>query len=69
MHPKTAEEPAIGAPDALSRLRHDIKGALSPALLAADMLAGSPDERTRRNAQIIIDAIESAVRLLSGPAR
>lgn len=49
----------------LSRLRHDIRGILSPALLMADKLAFHEDESVKKAAQIITDAIELAAQRLS----
>lgn len=45
----------------LSRLRHDVRSALAPALLAADLLAAQPDERTKRHANAVLRAIEKAL--------
>lgn len=41
--------------------RHDIKNALATAVLAADSLIGHADPQVRRNALMIIDAIEAAM--------
>lgn len=41
--------------------RHDIKNALATAVLAADSLIGHTDPQVRRNALMIIDAIEAAL--------
>lgn len=49
---------------ALSRLRHDIRSALAPAQLAADLLAAQPDERTRRYAATVQRAIEKTLERL-----
>jgi|GEM_PF-5036351 len=55
----------VAQSDQLARLRHDVKGALSPALLAADQIAMDKDPATRARAEQIITAIETASRLLS----
>jgi len=55
----------VAQSDHLARLRHDVKGALSPALLAADQIAMDKDPTTRAKAEQIIAAIEAASRLLS----
>jgi signal transduction histidine kinase len=48
----------------IARLRHDVRGALSPALLAADRLLTSRDAATHRAAEICVTAIERANTLL-----
>jgi hypothetical protein len=49
---------------ALAKLRHDIRGALSPALLSADRLTMSEDPATARAASLVVDAIERVSALL-----
>ncbi len=44
----------------LSRLRHDLRGILSPALLLADRLLTSSDPIAQRTAQVVIQTIERA---------
>ncbi len=44
----------------LSRLRHDLRGILSPALLLADRLSMSEDPVASRTAEAIIQTIERA---------
>ncbi len=61
-HAGPAPLSARGEPSA--KLHHDIRGVLSPALLAADHLAESPDPEVRQAATIICDAIEQTVALL-----
>lgn len=41
-----------------STLRHDVRGALSPALLVADRLLDSPEPATKRAAEIVVASIE-----------
>lgn len=53
----------------LSRLRHDIRGALSPALLCADRLTMSKDPATIRSAEIVVGAIERVSALLDATRR
>ncbi len=48
----------------LDRLRHDVRGALSPALLSVDRLLASDDPATRRSGEIIIRSVERATALL-----
>ncbi len=43
---------------ATSTLRHDIRGALSPAMLVADRLLDSPDPMTKRAGEIVVASIE-----------
>jgi len=44
----------------LSRLRHDLRGILSPALLLADRLSMSDDPMAKRTADAMIQTIERA---------
>ena len=50
------------------RLRHDIRGALSPALLTADRLLTHSDPAVQRAGDIVVRAVERAAALLSDPA-
>ena len=50
--------------EALRRHIHDIRGHLSPAMLRADSLALSQDERTRRAAQDILTALDAVTKEL-----
>jgi hypothetical protein len=52
---------------AWQKLRHDVRGALSPALLTADRLTGHADESVRRGAEIMVKAVERAVETLKDP--
>ncbi len=48
-------------PDMLARLRHDLRGILSPALLTADrLLATTDDALVRRAAETMIETVERA---------
>jgi hypothetical protein len=49
------------------RLRHDIRGALSPALLTADRLLTHADPAVQRAGDIVVRAVERAAALLSDP--
>ncbi len=51
------------------RLRHDIRGALSPALLTADRLLTHADPAVQRAGDIVVRAVERAAALLSDPPR
>lgn len=55
--------------EALRRHIHDIRGHLSPAMLRADSLALSKDERTRTAARDIIAALEATTKELSAMRR
>lgn len=48
----------------ISRLRHDIRGAVSPAMLVADRLRGSPDPGVQRAGERIIRTVERVLELL-----
>jgi hypothetical protein len=64
------DEAMVSPPEAtaraeqLRRLRHDLRGALSPALLAADRLLSRNDEAVRQSAEIVIRALERATALI-----
>ncbi len=49
------------------RLRHDIRGALSPALLTADRLLTHTDPAVQRAGDVMVRAIEKAAALLNDP--
>ena len=51
--------------EAHRRLRHDIRGALSPALLTADRLLTHADPAVQRAGDIVVRAVERAAALLS----
>ncbi len=59
-----AAERAIALERAMSRLRHDVRGALSPALLAVDRLTLAADPVLQKNAAIVVGAIERASAIL-----
>jgi len=50
----------------VSRLRHDVRGALSPALLMADGLRASADPRVQRAGEVIVRAVERVSAMLKG---
>jgi signal transduction histidine kinase len=69
--PPPARETTAPPPEAqnaraeqLRQLRHDLRGALSPALLAADRLLSRNDEAVRQSAEIVIRALERATALI-----
>ncbi len=49
---------------ALSVLRHDVRGMLSPALLTADRLSTNPDPAVAQAAEAVIRSIERAAERL-----
>jgi len=49
----------------ISVLRHDLRGILSPALLAADRLTGSDDPAIRKSGDIVIRTVERATARLA----
>jgi signal transduction histidine kinase len=48
----------------ISRMRHDIRSALAPAMLAADMMASSADPKMQRSAGTVVRAIERVMEML-----
>jgi hypothetical protein len=58
-------ERARAAQPEMSRIRHDVRGALSPALLVTDRLLSSDDAAVRRSGEIILRAIERANDILN----
>lgn len=48
----------------VAQMRHDVCGALSPALLMADVLLGQPDPKVRVAAERIVTAIERTTTLV-----
>ena len=49
----------------MARLRHDLRGILSPALLLADRLSMSDDPLARRTAEAMILTVERAEQALA----
>ncbi len=49
---------------ALSALRHDLRGLLSPAMLAADQMSMHSDPHVRSCAERILESLDRAVALL-----
>ncbi|WP_249199741.1 hypothetical protein [Gluconobacter sp. Dm-62] len=62
--PSAAAVPAPERPQDCGTFRHDLRNALAPALLCADILGSHKDKAVQRNAQTIIDALENALKLL-----
>ncbi len=49
------------------RLRHDLRGAMSPVLLVADRLGAHPDPAVKRSSDIMVRTVERATALLAEP--
>ena len=60
-----AEAKLLDYHQVVSRLRHDLRGILSPALLLADRLSTSEDPLARRTAEAVILTIERAEQVLA----
>ena len=70
---RATQEGAAVAPggsrsEAQRQLRHDIRGALSPALLTADRLLTNKDPAVKRAGEIMVGAVEKAASLMADPA-
>jgi hypothetical protein len=61
---KAAEQRIAASETTLSKLRHDVRGALSPALLSADRLTMNKDPAVVRSAEMVVSAIERVSALL-----
>jgi len=53
----------------LQSLRHDLRGALSPAMLSADRLTMHQDEKVQRAANVVMASLDRSTALLVDPAR
>ena len=60
-----AEQSSADQQRELSRLRHDLRGILSPALLLADRLSMSEDPMAKRTAEAMIRTVERAEEALA----
>lgn len=60
-----ARRPVSAGGEVQKRLRHDIRGALSPALLTADRLLVHQDPAVQRAGDIVVRAVERASALLA----
>ena len=49
----------------VASLRHDLRGALSPALIFSDRLAASPDPAIRKAGEAVVRSIEQASALIA----
>lgn len=50
---------------ATASLRHDLRGALSPALLMADRLTTNPDPAVQRAGEVVVRSIDRATALIA----
>ncbi len=50
------------------RLRHDLRGALSPAMLIADRLVSHADPAVKRSGDILLRSVERATEMLTEPS-
>ena len=50
-------------------LRHDLRGALSPALMVADRLLNNADPAVRRAGEAVVRSVDRATALLDGSKR
>jgi hypothetical protein len=57
----------VARAEAHRQLRHDIRGALSPALLTADRLLTNNDPAVKRAGEIMVRAVEKAAALMADP--
>ncbi len=55
---------AVALEQLFARTRHDVRSALAPALLAAELLAAQPDARVQRHATTVVRAIEKVLQTL-----
>lgn len=64
-----SQNPALppSSTDDSKAFRHDLRNALSPAMLCADILTSHSDESVRKHAGTIVEALEKALRLLKKP--
>ncbi|MBV9734822.1 MAG: HAMP domain-containing histidine kinase, partial [Acidisphaera sp.] len=60
---RNARLAALGT--AVAKMSHDLRGILSPALLAADRLTGSADASVRRLGEVVVRAVERASELVA----
>lgn len=64
--PANPVQPGTAALDAqAAKLRHDLRGALSPALMVSDRLVDNPDPAVSRAGAAVVRSIERATELLA----
>jgi hypothetical protein len=64
---RTAEAELTALRQTWQRRRHDVRGALSPALLTADRLTSHGDESVRRAGEIVVQSLQRATEALVDP--
>ena len=63
---ETLEHALAERDDWQRRLRHDLRGVLSPALLTADRLLTNEDPKVKRAGTMMVQAVERATALIAG---
>ena len=63
------EDPAIAHLAEMSTLRHELRGALSPALMVSDRLLRSEDPLIRRAGEAVVRSVERATALIGQDQR
>jgi len=53
-----------GDQEILRSLRHDLRNALAPAMMTADLLSSHPDLQIRQRADTILNSLDSALKIL-----
>jgi signal transduction histidine kinase len=48
----------------VSQTRHDIRSALTPAMLAADLMRANEDPRVQRSGEVVVAAVERTLKIL-----
>ena len=64
---RKADEALAARIEMQRRIRHDMRGALSPALLLADRLLNHADPAVKRTGDIVVRSIERAASLIEEP--
>ena len=54
----------VSMANAIGRISHDLRGILSPALLAAERLHASPEPTVRRASDVVARAVDRAIELI-----
>jgi hypothetical protein len=48
----------------VSQTRHDVRSALTPAMLAADLMRTNDDPRVQRSGAVVVAAVERTLKIL-----
>lgn len=71
--PSPLPSPAPDEPQRLReqwrKMRHDVRGALSPAMLTADRLSGNQDQAVSKAGSLILASLSRSLDLLHDPER